>query len=156
MGCASVLAVWDLVWVILGWKWSRVPQPSVRHSHNFKSIKSSFHKQHLNCQRQARRANGRANANATTSRRSVTHIYYINWAVKNQMNSTKRRENVRKRKSQKRSATEKQRGAWSCHKSDWLAGRQGDTDRQLPSIPDDTVLARCATYLLDAKNTWQG
>lgn len=109
MGCASVLAVWDLVWVILGWKWSRVPQPSVRHSHNFKSIKSSFHKQHLDCQRQARRANGRANANATTSRRSVTHIYYINWAVKNQMNSTKRRENVRK-KSPKREVRQKNRG----------------------------------------------
>lgn len=151
MGCASALAVWDLVWVTLGWKWSLVPQPSVHHSHNFKSIKSPFHKQHLDCQRQTRRANRTANADATTSRGAATDIYYINWAgKKNQTNSTKRRENVRKRKSQKRSA------AWSCQKSDWLAGRQGDTDRQLPSIPGDTVLAKCATYLLDAKNTWQG
>lgn len=41
MGRASELAVWDLFRVNLGWKWGLFLQPSVHHSHDLKTIKSS-------------------------------------------------------------------------------------------------------------------
>lgn len=38
-------------------------------------------------------------------------------------------------------------GAWSpVKKSDWPAGRQGDTDRRLPSIPGDPALSALHIY----------
>lgn len=155
MGCASVLAVWDLVWVILGWKWSLVPQPSVRHSHNFKSIKSSFHKEHLDCQRQTRRANMTANANVTTSRGRL--LIFTTLTEQWKSNEQQKEEGkCQEKKFPKERCDRKTERNVVLSKSDWLAGRQGDADRQLPSIPDDTVLVKCTTYLLDAKNTWQG
>lgn len=38
MGRASELAVWDLFWVNLGWKWGLFLQPSVHHSHDLKHL----------------------------------------------------------------------------------------------------------------------
>lgn len=41
MGRASELAGGDLFWVNLGWTWGLFLQPSVHHSHDLKTMKSS-------------------------------------------------------------------------------------------------------------------
>lgn len=154
MGCASVLAVGDLVWVILGWKWSLVPQPSVRHSHNFKSIKSPVHKQHLDCQK-ARRANTKANANAELPLRGGRLQIFTTLTEQWKSNEQHKEEGKRQEKKVPKEKCDRKTGRGPLSKKR-LAGWSSRWHWPTVTQHSRRNCAKCATYLLKAKNTWHG